>query len=168
MDGDLLLHQELEARIARFGKTNPIEKKHDKVLDTMKILSDLEQTLKAAVQQRQLHLCGRKHPCKCPSAHLCICDHDEYVTVTHAKADILSNCLYTIHLTYTGGNLKIQPQKEAVRCFILSTEKDEQVVFDMFADRFHVVQPPTTFRMSDPPTNKFQSLIMTFNYMDYT
>lgn len=169
------LHQDLEERIARYGTTHPIAvDAMDAVgnggLDTLQILSDLEQYCKT--NAKEMYMCRRKYPCTCKVKDKCRCDDDEYSNITNVKMEVLSNCLFSIVLSVHIIGGQVDKKREALRIFRLANDREEreEPLFDLVlpTNIVELYYPQhVTFQLSDAPTMRLGSVIFNFHYLEY-
>lgn len=173
MISDQELHRDLEDRVARFGKTNPLvsldgTKSMGSQLDTIRLLSVFDRT------QQNLYLCSRQDPCKCKSSTHCNCDSDAYTHVTSIKSDILSNCKYIIELTLAQSSV-LDRKSKAYRLFSLNDEEEEDLpIADISVANSQMIiysQAGTrsvTFPLTEKPVIKYGILTLQFDYLIYS
>ena len=169
-EADKKLHEDLEQRIQRFGKTNPIELTSVRVnkIDTIKMLSEFETFAKKCTSGNLL-MCNRQEVCKCKNKDKCGCDDDTYTEIRLIKSDILSNCKYMMEFQVQDPSALAKNAK-LFRIFVLEDDGKERPIADVFIKRREfrlLIASPITFTLHEKPTLKYGVLTLYMDYLDF-
>lgn len=171
MLSDQELHDDLEQRVERFGKTHPISEviKINKV-DTIQILGTFEDDM----NKSSTYICTRQETCKCKDKVKCSCDDDNYTAIKSIKSDILSNCKYALEFELSEPTA-LQKNSKLLRVFTINEKNkdDERAIADVYINRRELkllwsrVGNSITFKLDEKPTVKYGKLSLHVNYMDF-
>ena len=182
---DKALHEDLEERLARFGRTNPlgeyITNKFDSLEEVLRFQSGLQTS---GLEGKKIYMSRKKYPCYCKKIEDCLCEDvvDDYVQLEKCTGDISSDCLYLMNFRLNR-SIEVDSDKMLLRFFVLNEElREESEVSDETGDEtdvFSLLLPKKkliihldggdtlSFRIKRLPSGSYNTLPIAFNYMNY-
>ena len=164
MNHTINLENEISTRLNRYSEHFDTDNATCEFTNILPILDSLEQTFKL----NEILLCYRKIKCICPvKQKKCLCDDDNYATITGFRLDLASNCRYIMDLT-VDYNIKV-PSKHLLRLFMIKDD-DEVPLLDIEKDKISLfISDPTNPIIFDIEELKIlnKTIICTINYMTF-